>query len=144
MTMTNLITPNSLTTTSGCWKPSMRRPSFSRLRLKAEKARRRLPEFVVQAWPVLEPETPFVDGMHFRAVCDHLQAVSEGRIRHLIVNIPAGHAKSLLTAVFWPAWVWIDHSEARWLFSSYREPLAKKQDSTRHGRQKPAKAAVAG
>jgi len=73
---------------------------------------------------VLEPETPFVDGMHFRAVCDHLQAVSEGRIRHLIVNIPPGHAKSLLTAVFWPAWVWIDHSEARWLFSSYREPLA--------------------
>src|ERR1017187_7356769 len=35
-----------------------------------------------------------------------------------------GHAKSLLTAVFWPAWVWIDHPEARWLFSSYREPLA--------------------
>ena len=30
----------------------------------------------------------------------------------------------LLTAVFWPAWVWIDHPEARWLFSSYREPLA--------------------
>jgi hypothetical protein len=27
-------------------------------------------------------------------------------------------------AVFWPAWVWIDHPESRWLFSSYREPLA--------------------
>ena len=62
--------------------------------------------------------------MHVRAVCDHLQAVSEGRIRNLIVNIPPGHAKSLLIAVFWPAWVWIDHPEARWLFSSYREPLA--------------------
>jgi predicted phage terminase large subunit-like protein len=30
----------------------------------------------------------------------------------------------LLTAVLWPAWVWIDHPEAKWLFSSYREPLA--------------------
>jgi hypothetical protein len=89
-----------------------------------EKARRRLHEFVVQAWTILEPETPYVDGTHVRAVCDHLQAVTQGRISNLIVNIPPGHAKSLLTAVFWPAWVWIDHPEARWLFSSHREPLA--------------------
>jgi phage terminase large subunit-like protein len=73
---------------------------------------------------VLEPQTPFVDGMHVHAVCDHLQAITEGRIRNLIINIPPGHAKSLLTAVFWPAWVWIDEPERRWLFSSYREPLA--------------------
>src|SRR5438876_202254 len=98
--------------------------TFNRSRLKAEKARRRLDEFVRQAWPVLEPHTSFVDGMHLHAVCDHLQAVSEGRIRNLVINIPPGHAKSLLTAVFWPAWVWIDHPETRWLFSSYREPLA--------------------
>ena len=97
---------------------------LSRFHWKGEKARRRLHEFVVQGWSILEPQTPFVDGMHVRAVCDHLQAVSEGRIRNLIVNIPPGHAKSLLIAVFWPAWVWIDHPEARWLFSSYREPLA--------------------
>ena len=43
---------------------------------------------------------------------------------NLIINVPPGHAKSLLTTVFWPAWVWIDHPESRWLFSSYREPLA--------------------
>ena len=97
---------------------------LSRLHLKTEKARRTLHEFVVQAWPLLEPATPFVEGMHVRAVCEHLQAVAQGRLRHLIINIPPGHAKSLLTAVFWPAWVWIDHPEARWLFSSYREPLA--------------------
>jgi predicted phage terminase large subunit-like protein len=97
---------------------------LNRLHLKAEKARRNLHEFVVQAWHILEPETMFVDGMHVHAICDHLQAVSEGRIRNLIINVPPGHAKSLLTAVFWPAWVWIDHAEARWLFSSYREPLA--------------------
>jgi predicted phage terminase large subunit-like protein len=89
-----------------------------------EKARRSLHEFVVQAWGILEPETRFVDGMHIHAVCERLQAVTQGRISNLIVNIPPGHAKSLLTAVFWPAWVWIDHPEARWLFSSYREPLA--------------------
>jgi hypothetical protein len=92
--------------------------------LKAEKARRSLHEFVMQAWKVLEPQTPFVDGIHVRAICEHLQALTEGRLRHLIINVPPGHAKSLLTAVFWPAWTWIDHPESRWLFSSYREPLA--------------------
>jgi hypothetical protein len=35
-----------------------------------------------------------------------------------------GTQNLLLTAVFWPAWVWIDHPDAKWLFSSYREPLA--------------------
>jgi len=78
----------------------------------------------VQAWPVLEPSTKFVDGIHIDAICAHLQAVTEGRIGHLIINVPPGHAKSLLTAAFWTAWAWIDHPESRWLFSSYREPLA--------------------
>jgi hypothetical protein len=94
------------------------------LRLKAEKARRRLHEFVVQAWQVLEPETRLIEGVHLDAICEHLQAVTEGRLRNLIINVPPGHAKSLLTSVFWPAWTWIDHPESRWLFSSYREPLA--------------------
>ena len=120
--MTNSITPNSLTTkfsnSTRSWN------GLRQVRLTAEKARRRLHEFVRQAWPVLEPETPFVDGLYVHAVCGHLQAVAGGRIQNLIMNIPPGHAKSLLTAVFWPAWVWIDHPEVRWLFSSYREPLA--------------------
>ena len=79
---------------------------------------------------MLEPDVPFVDGIHVRAICEHLQAVTQGRIRNLIINVPPGHAKSLLTAVFWPAWTWIDHPESRWLFSSYREPLATR-DSVR-------------
>lgn len=74
---------------------------FSRVQLKMEKARRRLHDFVAQAWSVLEPETEFVDGVHVHAICDHLQAVTEGQIRNLIINVPPGHAKSLLTAVFW-------------------------------------------
>jgi hypothetical protein len=122
--MTNLITVDSPTNNSTNSMPSWSRRALSRTPLNGEKARRCLYEFVRQAWSVLEPETPFVDGPHVRAVCDHLQAVSEGRIQNLIVNIPPGHAKSLLTGVFWVAWCSIDHPESRWLFSSYREPLA--------------------
>src|ERR1039458_2289652 len=90
---------------------SLYQPRFTRLQLEAEKARRQFYEFVRQAWRVLEQETPFVDGMHVHAICEHLQAVSEGRIRNLIINVPPGHGKSLLIDVFWPAWVWIDHPE---------------------------------
>ena len=90
----------------------------------AEKARLSFRQFVIQAWHILEPGTPFVGGIDVDAICSHLQAVTDGRIPNLIINVPPRHAKSLLTAVFWPAWVWIDHPESRWLFSSYREDLA--------------------
>jgi predicted phage terminase large subunit-like protein len=92
--------------------------------VKREKAQRNLKDFVIQAWPVLEPSTEFVPGIHIDAICAHLQAVTENRISNLIINVPPGHAKSLLVCVFWPAWVWINHPESRWLFASYREPLA--------------------
>ena len=72
------------------------------------------------AWHVLEPSTVFVPGVHFDAVCLHLQAMIEDRIKDLIVNIPPGHAKSLLSCVFFPASVWIKRPEYRFLFSSYR------------------------
>lgn len=119
-----LTTADSATTNSSKWKHFSNEPRFHLQRVKTEKARRRFQEFVRQAWHVLEPHVEFLDGIHIDAICGHLQAVTEGRIRHLIINVPPGHAKSLLTGVFWPAWVWIDHPQARWLFSSYREPLA--------------------
>ena len=80
--------------------------------LKAEKARLSLKEFVIQAWRILESKK-FVGGIHVDAICSHLQAVSEGQIQNLIINVPPRHTKSLLTAVFWPAWVWIDHPEVQ-------------------------------
>ena len=79
------------------------RSVLSRLDLEAEQARQRFPLFVQQAWHVLEPQTPFVSGIHFDAICQHLQAVAEGRIKNLLINVPPWHAKSLLSAVFWPA-----------------------------------------
>ena len=125
-----LITSDLQMKKSSSWKDFLSEPQLQLRLLTAEKARRSLKEFVRQAWPILEPNTEFVDGIHVDAICSHLQAITEGRIRNLIINVPPGHAKSLLTAVFWPAWAWIDHPEFRWLFSSYREPLATR-DSVR-------------
>lgn len=79
---------------------------------------------MVQAWHVVEPATPFVDGWHLHAICEHLEAVSRGEIRNLLINMPPRHAKSLLVSVFWPCWEWIGHPARRWLFSSYAISLS--------------------
>lgn len=80
--------------------------------------------FVQEAWPILEPETPFVDGWVIRAICDHLEAVSRGEIQFLLINVPPGMMKSLLVSVLWPAYEWgpLGKPHLRFLSSSYSEP----------------------
>lgn len=64
-------------------------------------------EFVRYFWHVLEPQTPLVEGWPLEAVCAHLEAVSFGEIKRLLINVPPGFMKSLLTNVFFPAWEWL-------------------------------------
>src|SRR5438552_9602232 len=92
--------------------------------LDAELAARSLREFVRQAWPILEPSTPFVLGWHIDAIIEHLEAVSHGQIRNLLINVPPRHMKSLLVSVFWPAWEWLRWPQRRWLYSSYGAQLS--------------------
>ena len=80
--------------------------------------------FVVGAWPVLEPGRPLVHGWHIDAICEHLQAVTSGDIRNLIINMPPRHMKSLLVSVLWPCWEWTLHPEHRWIFASYNQQLS--------------------
>src|SRR5271155_3700297 len=101
----------------------LRRPSL-RFEIEREAATRSLREFVHQAWHVVEPATPFVPGWHIDAIVDHLEAVTRGQLRNLLINVPPRHMKSLLVSVFWPAWEWIKHPERRWLYSSYAASLS--------------------
>ena len=93
-------------------------------RVRAAKAERSLIEFIRQAWHIVEPSRPFVDGWHIHAVCEHLEAVSRGEITNLIINVPPGHMKSLTVCVFWPTWDWIRNPHLRWLFASYASTLS--------------------
>lgn len=92
--------------------------------IDAELARRSLADFVRQAWHVVEPTTELIWGWHLDALCEHLQAVTEGKIRNLLINIPPGHMKSLVVCVFWPAWVWLRNPGWRALCASYSGDLA--------------------
>ena len=81
----------------------------------------------------MEPETPFQDGWHLRAICEHLEACFRGEIRNLVINMPPRHCKSLLCSVFFPVWTWINDPSKRWLCSSYSYGLATR-DSIRSRR----------
>ena len=80
--------------------------------------------FVRRAWPILEPATPFIDNWHIDCLCDHLQAVSLGQLKHLIINVPPGSSKSLVTSVMWPAWHWSFAAADRFLTASYTDVLS--------------------
>jgi len=62
--------------------------------------------FMRAAWKIVEPATPLVWGWHIDAMCEHLEAVLDGRIRNLAIQIPPGSSKSLTVNVFFPAWAW--------------------------------------
>ena len=88
------------------------------------KAESSLSEFTKQAWHVIEPGTEYIHGWHVDAISDHLEAVTDGEIRNLIINMPPRHMKSILVSVMWPVWTWIDRPEYRWLFASYAGSLS--------------------
>lgn len=89
-----------------------------------------LHEFARQAWSVVEPDKQFIDGWHIRGICNHLEAALTGEIRNLLVMVPPGCMKSLLTSVFLPTWSWITKPSFRWMFASY-SPRLSIRDSMR-------------
>jgi predicted phage terminase large subunit-like protein len=93
--------------------------------------------FVIAAWRHVEPR-PMVWGWHMDAMVDHLEAVTRGDIKHLIINVPPGSSKTLMVQVFWPAWEWICNQHPRsdsapdghrpdmkYIFATYSDVLAR-------------------
>jgi len=63
--------------------------------------------FACAAWSVVCPQ-PMVYELPQAAITTHLQAVVDGSlpIDTLVINVPPGSSKSLLSNVIWPAWLW--------------------------------------
>lgn len=89
-------------------------------------ASRALANFVKLAWQVMEPEAKLLWGWCVQAICEHLEAVTFGQIKRLLINVPPGCAKSLLTCVFWTAWEWgpMARPDLRVIGSSYSDNYA--------------------
>ena len=87
-------------------------------------------KFVEAAFAAIEPETEFISNWHITAVCNHLVACYDGVLENLIINVPPGSMKSLITSVFFPAWVWIHDPSQRFMHVSYDQQLSTR-DSQR-------------
>lgn len=98
--------------------------------LARQKAEDSFYEFVKQAWPIIEGDNPFVEGWCLAAICEHVQAVVERKIRFLNVNCPPRLAKSTLVSVMLCAWTWLRAPNERFLYSSYSHNLSMR-DSVR-------------
>jgi len=98
-----------------------------------------LSEFIRQAWHIVEPGAEYVHNWHVDMICDHLEAITYGvefddgtRYNRLLINVPPGMMKSLLTNVFWPSWEWGPRNmpHMRYLCASHSMDLAIR-DSTK-------------
>ena len=104
-------------------------------KIETERMRRSLYRFLVGAWPTLEHATPLAPGWHLEYVAAHLQAVVMREPGspvpcNLVVNIPPGTMKSLLTSVVLPAWVWLRNPSWRSIYAS-ANPRVSLRDSMR-------------
>lgn len=86
--------------------------------------------FLASGWKYIDP-SPWKDGWPIEAVAEHLQAVVDGQIKRLLINIPPRCAKSSLTSVAFPAWTWIQPESTptsgpgvQFLCASYGDQLA--------------------
>jgi len=70
--------------------------------------------FVRYFWHVLEPATKFVEGWVVEAVCLHLEAVTRGEIKRLLINVPPGCMKALDSDTpVMTTWGWKRHGDLR-------------------------------
>jgi len=82
-----------------------------------------LAQFVKCAWHIIEPGTPLLWNWHLSTVAGYLEAVHDGRITRLIINIPPGSLKSIMLAMF-GAWEWTDRPDERYLSIANAQDLS--------------------
>lgn len=85
-------------------------------------------DFVVMSWHCVEHGRAFVPNWHIKAICEHMEAVYRGQIKRLVINVPPGSGKSLITSVLWPVWCWIQDPGWRFIFGSFDESLVGRRD----------------
>lgn len=83
-----------------------------------------LAEFCRQSWHILEPGRRLIWNWHLDVICAYLEALAYGEILRLIINVPPGTMKSLLSSVQWPAWLWCQRPDLRFICGTNDQALA--------------------
>ncbi len=78
-------------------------------------------EYLEMSWNIIEPGQKYSHNWHIDAYSEHCQAVIDGQIRNLVINVPPGFSKSIAMCVAFPTWAWIRMPWLRWIFASFSE-----------------------
>jgi predicted phage terminase large subunit-like protein len=89
------------------------------------------PEFIRKAWPILEPANPLMESWYVGYLCEHLELVTRGEIKKLLINMPPRYGKSNIVTILWPVWSWTQKPSMRWIFCSYSSGLSVKHSLAR-------------
>lgn len=114
-------------------RPDLIRQEVRRRRLKRRTEDQRLEQaslyrnsfsaFFRAAWEWVET-TDLRWSWYLDALTEHLQAVADGDIDDLLINIAPGYGKSLGTSVLWPVWRWTKDPAWKVITGSYDQVLA--------------------
>ena len=88
--------------------------------------RQDFPTFIHRSFAELHPTTPFDHNWHLDLLADRLEAVRQGKIRRLIVNIPPRSLKSICVSVAFVAWLLGKDASRQAICASYGQDLADK------------------
>jgi predicted phage terminase large subunit-like protein len=85
-----------------------------------------LAEFVKRAWHIIEPSTKLVWGHVLDVMCHELEQMyfNPGFQPRLLMNVPPGTMKSILTSVMFPAWVWTLNPSKSFTGAAHEQGLA--------------------
>lgn len=86
-----------------------------------------LASFIAKSFYTINPGAKYLDNWHIDAISEYLNAVTEGDIKRLIINIPPRYLKSIAVSTAWPAWLLGKDPTRRIMVASYSQIL-----STRH------------
>jgi len=82
--------------------------------------------FMLRCFAELNPGASFLPSWHIEVMAAKLQAVRDGRIKRLIINIPPRHLKSLAASIALPAWL-LGHDPAKAIINvTYGQELSDK------------------
>jgi len=58
--------------------------------------------YIQEAWHMIEPSTVYLDNWHIDLIAEHLEAVTAGQIKRLLINMPPREGKSTSVSIMWP------------------------------------------
>jgi hypothetical protein len=89
--------------------------------------------FVKEAWHTVEPGIPYVHNWHVDAIGEHLEAMTNGEITRLQINMPPGTMKSTTLSVMLGPWEWGPRNKPhlQYFSTSYEAGWARR-DSRKH------------